>query len=332
MSIVNEEEWIHYTTEIENKDRKFIVAHIIFAIILIIIGAFYWIVATNEGNIYFFIFALIFFGIAFRLFREEWIRYTTTIKDIERKIKRKHVIIAVIPLFLGIFFLIPASLDGNLAYLVFVIISYGIAYRIIVRGWSERHANRFSNRLTMKERVLSIVRTTVSSSIINIGFLLKTASVQNKDRDVIIELVKDGILLGTIDYETNNFLPQNINLTDKQVPESNNILTLKQLIEVQAQRIAKLESTVRILETVQTNPSSQATYNCSICRRIIEDGEYVWTDSELNIFHSSHIKEWIRINATHPITKVKMPQELEYYEPNAMLQDGKLMNLSNPKI
>ena len=332
MSIVNEEEWIHYTTEIENKDRKFIVAHIIFAIIPIIIGAFYWIVATNEGNIYFFIFALIFFGIAFRLFREEWIRYTTTIKDIERKIKRKHVIIAVIPLFLGIFFLIPASLAGNLAYLVFVIISYGIAYRIIVRGWSERHANRFSNRLTMKERVLSIVRTTVSSSLINIGFLLKTASVQNKDRDVIIELVTDGILLGTIDYETNNFLPQNINLTDKQVPESNNILILKQLIEVQAQRIAKLESTVRILETVQTNPSSQATYNCSICRRIIEDGEYVWTDSELNIFHSSHIKEWIRINATHPITKVKMPQELEYYEPNAMLQDGKLMNLSNPKI
>ncbi len=332
MSIVNEEEWVHYTTEIESKDRLIIVAHMILGIIPILIGSFYCIMAAAEGNIYFFIITLIFFGIAFRLIREQWIRYTTRFKDIDKKIERKHIIFAVIPAFLGILFLIPASIEGNLFILVFAIIFYGIAFRIIVRGWSERHANRFSNRLAMKERVLSIIRTTVSSSIINIGFLLKTASVQNSDRDVIIELVKDGILLGTIDYETNHFLPQNLNLNDKQMSEPNDILTLRQLIEVQAQQIAQLESTVRLLETVQTNPSSQATYNCSICRRIIEEGEYVWTDSELNIFHSSHIKEWIRINATHPITKVKMPQELEFYEPNAMLLDGKLMNLSNPKI
>lgn len=274
-----------------------------------------------------------------------WIRYKTKIKKEQKRLIATFTFVLVLValgmtivwgqegfvLFLVI--LLPIILGP---YLVLLGISY-YKHNLNKPGmpWRPIYIPQKAAGLREKEKILRVIRTSSPSSILDLEVLMRVAGV--KDREIIIELVQDIILLGQIDYQHNKLIHRNPLVSETHQGreprklEMSDTLSLRQQIREQAQRIAQLEEKVKVLESTRTRPPSKEAYVCSICRQEIMEGELVWSDSEFYVFHSPHIKEWIRINATHPITKVKMLPDLEIYEPNAVLINGKLMNLDQAK-
>jgi len=248
-----------------------------------------------------------------------WIQYQTKIKRNQRRLIAA-LTFALVLVALGM--TISWGFEGLAIFLViFLPIFLGPLLGLLVVSY-------YKHKL---EKILRVIRTSSSSSLLDLGVLMNVAGVQ--DREIIVELVQDTILLGQIDYEHNKLIPGTSKLAEAhherepRKPEVSDALPLRQLIREQSWRIAQLEEKVKSLESTRTSHPSQEAYMCSICRQEIMEGEPIWADSEFYVFHSPHIKEWIRVNATHPITKVKMLPDLEIYEPNAVLINGKLMNL-----
>ncbi len=270
-----------------------------------------------------------------------WIRYKTKIK---RKQRRRIAALAFILVLIALGMTIIWELEGLALFLVLLLlIILGPYLGLLIISYYKHNLNnpgmpwrsvyipKKAAGLREKEKILRVIRTSPPSSLLDLEVLMSVAGVQ--DREIIIELVQDTILLGQIDYEHNKLIPSIPKLSeahrsrDPRKPEISDDLTFRQLISEQARRIAQLEEKVRVLESNRTNPPSQEAYVCYICRQEILEGEPIWADSEFYVFHSPHIKEWIRVNATHPITKVKMLPDLELYDPNAVLINGKLINL-----
>ena len=270
-----------------------------------------------------------------------WIQYQTTIK---RKQRRLIAALTFVLVLVALGMTISWGFDGLAIFLViFLPIFLGPLLGLLVVSYYKHNLNKpgmpwrpvyipqKAAGLKEKEKILRVIRTSSSSSLLDLGVLMNVAGVQ--DREIIVELVQDTILLGQIDYEHNKLIPGTSKLAEAhherepRKPKVSDALSLRQLIREQSRRIAQLEEKVKSLESTRTSHPSQEAYECSICRQEIMEGEPIWADSEFYVFHPPHIKEWIRVNATHPITKVKMLPDLEIYEPNAVLINGKLMNL-----
>lgn len=270
-----------------------------------------------------------------------WIQYQTKIK---RKQRRLIAALTFVLVLVALGMTISWGLVGLALFLVILLLIIfgpylgllGISYykhNLNKPGmpWRPVYIPQKAAGLKEKGKILRVIRTSPPSSLLDLEVLMSVAGVQ--DREIIIELVQDVILLGQIDYEHNKLIPRNPLLSEThqgrepRKPEVSDALPLRQQIREQTLRIAQLEEKVKVLEGTRTSHPSQEAYECSICRQVIMEGEPVWSDSEFYVFHSPHIKEWIRVNATHPITKVKMLPDLEIYEPNAVLINGKLMNL-----
>ncbi len=270
-----------------------------------------------------------------------WIRYQTKIK---RKQRRLIAVITFVLVLVALGMTIVWEEGLAIFLVIFLPIIFGPYLGLLGVSYYKHNLNnpgmpwrpvyipQKAAGLREKEKILRVIRTSPPSSILDLEVLMRVAGVQ--DREIIIELVQDIILLGQIDYEHNKLIHRNPLLSETyqgrepQKPEMSDELPLRQQIREQAHRIVQLEEKVKVLESTRTRPPSKEAYVCSICRQEILEGELVWSDSEFYVFHSPHIKEWIRVNATHPITKVKMRPDLEIYEPNAVLINGKLMNLN----
>jgi len=347
MSLLDEKAWSQYQTTIENQQRLRIV---IMALGVLSSAMFFAIIALDDYyylgflGLYLIIFLVVFSGIL----GISYIRHYLTRSETHwRSVYLQKLRIATLALgALSIVTVLGIIIIEDLFrwFVIFLVVILIIVTSILGISYFKHNLTQPRKRwrsvfiptraagLKGKEKILQIIKTSSPASLLDIGRLMRVAGIT--DRELIVELVQDAILLGKIDYEHNKLIPSPTNVVSlhHQGPEISDTTPLRQLIQEQALRITQLEGTVRTLENALSRTGSHESYVCSICRKEIKEGEPVWADSKLHVFHPPHIKEWIRVNATHPITKVKMPQKLEHYDPNVVLINGTLINLEQARI
>jgi hypothetical protein len=350
MSLIDEKAWNQYQTAIERQQRLRIVSS---AFVILSTAMVFAIIALNDYyypgpleliGLYLLLFLILFSGILGISYVRHYFIQSAVRWRIVYLQRLRIVTLAFVALCVAIisFNVVIEDLFGW--FLVFLVVLLVLVSSILGisyfkhnwtpprRHWRSVFIPKRIAGVKEKEKILQIIKTSSPASLLDIGRLMRVAGVT--DRELIVELVQDAILLGTIDYEHNKLLPGSSNVVGFHPQGSGalDITSLRQIIQEQAYRITQLEESVRTLESALSLTSSQESYECSICRKEIKEGEPVWADSEQHVFHPPHIKEWIRVNATHPITKAKMPQKLEHYNPNVVLINGTLINLEQAQI